>query len=243
MITENSSYNQEFLSRFLMMLTDEQKNNLLTSHVILFGVGGVGGSVAKMLVRSGIQNLAIVDFDDIDVSNINRQVVANANNIGKIKVEELALQLKEINPFVNIEKFNIKLSQETIDKFNLAKYDYIIDCIDDLPAKKLLILTAKTLKKPILCAMGAGNRFEGIPAFEIADIKKTSYDPIAKILRKFCVEQRINKLDVCYTKQKATKFDCKIIGSVIYYTMNMATVMCAKVINDILRGNNESNNN
>ena len=99
----------------------------------------------------------------------------------------------------------------------------------------LLILKAKENHVPILCAMGAGNRFEGIPCFEIADIKKTSYDPIAKILRKFCIEQSINKLNVCYTKQKAMKFDCKTIGSMVYYVVNMATVMCAKVINDIVK--------
>ena len=84
--------------------------------------------------------------------------------------------------------------------------------------------------------MGAGNRYEEVPQFEIVDISKTSYDKIAKILRKFCSQEGIKKLQVCYTKQKAVKFDCNIIGSVVYYPVNMASVMCAKVINDIIKG-------
>ena len=83
--------------------------------------------------------------------------------------------------------------------------------------------------------MGAGNRFAEIPMFEISKIEKTSYAPLAKILRKFCAEECIKNLQVCYTKQKAIKFNCKTIGSVVYYTMNMASVMCAKIINDIIK--------
>ena len=218
------------------MLKKEEKQNLLSKRIIVFGVGGVGGSVAHMLVRSGIQNLAIVDFDTIDVTNINRQIIANQNNINQSKVDICEEQLKQINPSINITKFKTKLDENTLSIFNLDEYDYIVDCIDDIKAKKLLISFADKNKKPILCAMGAGNRYKGIPNFEIEDISKTSYDPIAKILRKYCQTERIKKLSVCYTKQKATKFDCNIIGSVIYYTMNMATVMCAKIINDIIGG-------
>lgn len=234
MTLENLSCNPNYLSRFTMMLTQEQQTKLLTKRIIVFGVGGVGGALVHMLVRSGIQDIAIVDFDKIDITNINRQLIANHKNIGKLKVEELKTQLLDINPKLNIKTYPIKLSQETIDSIILSDYDYIVDCIDDIPAKKLLIKLAYEKNIPILCAMGAGNRFAEVPQFEIADIKKTSYDPVAKILRKFCVEERINKLKVCYTKQKAIKFDCKIIGSVVYYPINMASVMCAKIINDII---------
>ena len=174
-----------------------------------------------------------VDFDKIDQTNINRQLVANSNNVGKLKVDELEKQLKEINPNVVVDKYPVKFSEENQQLINF-EYDYIADCIDDIPAKKLLIMLANQKNIPILCAMGAGNRYSEIPAFEISKIEKTSYDPIAKILRKFCAEQNIKNLSVCYTKQKAVKFDCKIIGSVLYYPVNMATIMCAKIINDIL---------
>ncbi len=227
--------NNEIYSRFTMMLNEEQIRKLFSARIIVFGVGGVGGSLAHMLVRSGIQNIGIVDFDSITLTNINRQLMANIGNVGKLKVDELEKQFYNINPNIKVDKFPIKLDEETICEIDFSQYDYIVDCIDDINAKKLLIKKSKELNLPILCAMGAGNRYEEIPRFEIADISKTSYDKLAKIIRKFCVQERINKLQVCYTKQKPLKFDCKTIGSVIYYPMNMASIMCSKIINDILK--------
>lgn len=234
MILRNMFYNEDIFNRFLMMIDDTQAKNLFNKRIIVFGVGGVGGAVAHLLVRAGIQNLTVVDFDKIDITNINRQFVANTTNIGKVKVEEIKNQLEKINPNAKITGLQLKYDSETQDKIDLTNYDYIVDCIDDINAKKLLIINANKHKIPIICAMGAGNRYEGIPNFEIAKISKTSYDPIAKILRKFCAEQGINNLQVCYTKQKATKFNNKTIGSAVYYVVNMATIICAKVINDIL---------
>ncbi len=225
---------KEYFNRFTMMLTQEQTEKLFSARVLVFGVGGVGSAVVHMLARSGIQHIGFVDFDDIDETNINRQLVANSKNIGKLKVDELEQQLKEINPNIEVDKYPLKFSEETMNNVSFD-YDYIVDCIDDISAKKLLIQIANDKKIPILSAMGAGNRYEEIPNFEISNISKTSYDPIAKILRKFCSEQGINNLQVCYTKQKAIKFNCKTIGSVVYYPINMASVMCAKVVNDIIK--------
>ncbi len=226
--------NQQMFSRFTDMLSTEQVEKLFSARVIVFGVGGVGGAVAHMLVRSGVQQIDIVDFDKIDVTNINRQLIANTTNIGKLKTDELTKQLKEINSDVKIENLPIKLDENTIEIINFSKYDYIIDCIDDIKAKKLLIIKAKEENKPILCAMGAGNRYQEIPQFEIADISKTCYDKLAKVMRKFCESEKIKNVQVCFTRQKPVKFDCKSILSVIYYPINMASVMCAKIINDLI---------
>lgn len=225
---------KDVFNRFTMMLSTKQVESLFASRVLIFGMGGVGGSLAHMLVRSGIQNITIVDFDVVDVTNINRQLIANVNNIGQLKVDELEKQLLEINPELTIKKYPIKLSETTINLFNLQSYDYVIDCIDDINAKKLLIKKASMANVRLLCAMGAGNRFKDNPHFEIADISKTSYDKIAKIIRKFCAEERIKKLSVCYTKQKPLKFDSKTIGSVVYYPISMAATMCSKIINDLI---------
>lgn len=227
--------NNEIFSRFTMMLNEEQTQNLFSARIIVFGVGGVGGAVAEMLVRTGIQHLTIVDFDTISASNINRQLVANLSNVGKFKVEEFKKKFKEISPNAEIKTYPIKLDEQTINNFSLEEYDYIVDCIDDVNAKKLLIKQAKEKGVPILCAMGAGNRYAEIPQFEVVDISKTSYDKLAKVIRRFCAEEGIKKLQVCYTKQKPLKFDCKTIGSVVYYPMNMASIMCSKIINDILK--------
>ena len=226
--------NNQIFTRFTMMLNDEQVKKLFSARIIVFGVGGVGGALVHMLVRAGIHNIGIVDFDKIDVTNINRQLIANINNVGKLKVDELSSQILDINPKAQVKKYPFKLDENTINEIDFSQFNYIVDCVDDVNAKKLLIKKAKELNIPILCAMGAGNRYAEIPQFEIADISKTSYDKLAKIIRKFCVEERIKKLEVCYTKQKPLKFDCKTIGSVVYYPMSMACCMCAKIINDVI---------
>ena len=225
----------EFLDRFKIMIGEDGIKKIKSARIIVFGVGGVGSALVEFLVRSGVSNITIVDFDKIDVTNINRQLVAFQDNVGKTKVDEMERKLKNINSNVNVKKYSTKLTSENINEFNLSNYDIIVDCIDDLNAKKSLITKANELGVYILCACGAGNRYADIPHFEIADIYKTSYDPIAKILRKYCTENRIKHLEVCYTKQKATKFDCKIVASVVYYPINMATVICARIIQKILK--------
>lgn len=232
-IFKKNMFSNQF-SRFTMMLTEDEQKKLFSKRILVFGVGGVGGALVHMLARTGITDLTIVDFDTISETNINRQLVAYQANVGKLKVDELKKQLLDINSNAKVNALALKLDENTINEFNFSTYDYVVDCIDDIKAKKLLIKACNVTKTPLLCAMGAGNRYKEIPIFEVCDIKKTSYDPIAKILRKFCVQEGINKLQVCYTKQKASKFDCKTIGSVVYYPISMACAMCAKVINDII---------
>ncbi len=227
-------YNLEYLNRFTMMLSEEQIDKLTSTRIIVFGVGGVGSAVSHLLVRAGIQHLAIVDYDTIDITNINRQMVAYHSNIGESKVTTLSQQLRDINPKIDLTIYPIRYTPDC-DEIDFKAYDIIIDCVDDIKAKQALILKANDHNVYLLSAMGAGNRYEGIPQFEVTDISKTSYDPLAKILRKFCISEGIKKLDVCYTKQKAIKFDCKTIASVVYYPINMATVMVASIVNRILR--------
>lgn len=227
----------EFLKRFAIMLPNDKLDNLLHEKVILFGVGGVGGSVAEMLVRSGVFNLTIVDFDVVDITNINRQVIALNSTVGQFKVDVLKNRLLDINPNANIVTIQDKLTETNLNGFNLSDYDYVIDCIDDVRAKKELIKHCYLNDINIIVSCGAGNRYKEIPAFELVDIHKTSYDPLAKLLRKFCVENRIKHLKVVYTKQKSIKIqnsNTKTIGSVAYYPVSMACVIVAKVINDLL---------
>ena len=227
-------YNTEFLTRYFTMLDTAKQEKIMTSSVLIFGVGGVGSAVAEFLVRSGIHHIGIVDFDTIDITNINRQLVANSKNVGKLKVDEMAKKLLKINPNLKINKYPIKFCTENSKQIEFSSYDYIIDCVDDIKAKQLIIKLSKEHNKYLICAMGAGNRYNEIPQFEISDIHKTSYDPLAKIIRKYCVKEGIKKLEVCYTKQKAVKFDCNFIASVVYYPVNMATVICARVLNKII---------
>lgn len=228
---------KSYLERFELLVGKESIAKIKRVNVIIFGVGGVGAAVAEMLVRCGVLNISLVDPDKVDVTNINRQIFSSKDNIGKLKVVELGKCLKKINPMVEMQLIRTEFSQKNLKKFNFNSYDIIIDCIDSIAEKKLLIMQAKEHKKYIICAMGAGNRY-GIPHFECTNIHKTVYDPIAKIIRKFCVENKIKKLDVVYTKEKSIKTNTNFVGSAVYYPWNMATIIAAVVINKIIKGEN-----
>lgn len=227
----------EFLQRFKLMLTDQQFNSLTNKKVIVFGVGGVGGNAAEMLVRSGVSNLTIVDFDKVDITNINRQIVALHSTVGKLKVDVLKERLLDINPNLVLKVCADKLTVNNIEQFDLKNYDYVVDCIDDLPAKQNLIKYCYNKDIDIIVSCGAGNRYQNLPKFEVSDIKKTSYDKLAKLLRKFCVEENIKKLNVVYTSEPPIKHESNTIASVVYYPVAMACVLVSFVINQLLNKN------
>ena len=137
----------DIFERFRLMSGDEKLKNLQDKKVILFGVGGVGGYVAEMLVRSGISHLTIVDFDKVDITNINRQIVALHSTVGEYKVDVMKNRLLDINPDAKIVEHICKLDSETIANFDLQVYDFVVDCIDDVKAKQFLIHLQAHLKK------------------------------------------------------------------------------------------------
>lgn len=224
----------DFLERLRIMTGADKIKNLQSKKVILFGVGGVGGYVAEMLVRTGITDLTIVDFDKIDITNINRQIVAVHSSIGKFKVDVMKTRLLDINPDAHIIEIKEKLSQDTLNNFNLFDYDFVVDCIDDLKAKQTLIKFCDDNNLNIIVSCGAGNRYKNIPSFEVVDIKKTSYDRLAKLIRKFCQAEHIDKLMVVCTKEPAMKCEGNIIGSVAYFPASMACAITSYVINKLL---------
>lgn len=226
----------DILERFRLMTGEESLRVLQTKKVILFGVGGVGGYVAEMLARSGIVDLTIVDFDKVDITNINRQIVALHSTIDKYKVDVMKSRLLDINPQANVVAQKCRLDSETIDSFDLTKFDFVIDCIDDVKAKQLLIKFCTDNQIDIIVSCGAGNRYKNIPNFEVVDIKKTSYDKLAKLIRKFCQTEKINKLTVAYTKEQPLKCS-NTIGSVAYYPASMACAITSYVVNKLLGQN------
>ena len=224
----------DIFERFRLMSGDEKLKNVQDKKVILFGVGGVGGYVAEMLVRSGISHLTIVDFDKVDITNINRQIVALHSTVGEYKVDVMKNRLLDINPDAKIVEHICKLDSETIANFDLQVYDFVVDCIDDVKAKQFLIKYCSAQKINIIVSCGAGNRYKSIPNFEVVDIKKTSYDRLAKLIRKFCQTEKINKLVVAYTKEQPIKCNNNVIGSVAYYPASMACAITSYVINQLL---------
>ena len=219
------------LARQELLLNPTQMDRIKNANILLIGVGGVGCAVAHMLLRAGIRNLTIMDFDKVSDSNINRQFVAYQSTIGQYKVDVLANQLKDINPDINLMVLNQKF--DSSNNIDLTGYTMIIDCIDDLRAKQYLISKCNELNLNLLCSMGAGNRYADNPHFEVVDIFKTQNDALAKLLRKYCKEQGIKHLKVCYTPSLAIKSSS--VGSISYYPVSMGCAIAHYVSNQVIK--------
>lgn len=192
---------EDWQQRERLMLGDEALGRLRDSHVALFGVGGVGGYCAEALIRAGVGTLTVVDNDDVDVTNINRQIIALHSTVGRPKTEVMAERLKDISPDAKIIEKKLFFLPETADEFDFAEYDYVVDAIDTVKAKLELIERCVSCGTPVISAMGAGNKTD--PAmFQVSDISKTEMDPLAKVMRRELRARGINHLKVVYSKEK-----------------------------------------
>ena len=149
---------KEAFQRTELMLGGEAMQKLASARVAVFGVGGVGGYVVEGLVRSGVGAIDIIDHDKIDISNVNRQIIATCENVGKYKVDEAEKRIKLINPDCKVTKYKIFYLPETEKEFDFTNYDYIVDAIDTVSGKLALIVNAKKAGTPVISAMGAGNK-------------------------------------------------------------------------------------
>lgn len=223
----------EQLNRFELIIGDKI-HDIINSKVLVLGLGGVGSYAVEALVRSGVSNLVLVDYDTIDISNLNRQLMTYHNNIGKLKTEVLFERIKLINPNCKVELISNKINLENIRELYNMNVDYIIDACDTIEVKKDLILNCKKNNINLISCMGTGNKLE--PArLQIMDIRKTSYDPIAKILRKFVVDNKINyKVMVVCSDEKPLKIS-NPIGSTAFVPATAGLLCASFVINDILK--------
>jgi tRNA A37 threonylcarbamoyladenosine dehydratase len=193
--------------------------------VAIFGVGGVGGYTLEALIRSGIDNIDIYDFDTIDISNINRQVIAVSETVGKSKVDEWVKRAKLINPKININGINMFVDSDSIESIDFSKYNYVVDAIDTVTSKMLLIKKCNELNIPIISSMGTGNKLHP-EMLEITDIKKTTVCPLARVIRKKCKEEHIKSLTVIYSKEEPKKTNTHKPGSTIFVP-SVAGIMIA----------------
>lgn len=220
------------MNRTEILIGKENLNKLKNSNVAIFGVGGVGGYVTEMLVRAGIENITIIDFDNVDKSNLNRQIIALNSTIGQPKVEVMKNRILDINPNCNINAINCRYTKENSETLLNLNYDYVIDAIDSVNDKINLIVECKKKELPIISAMGAGNRI-GIPNFKITDISKTYNDGLAKVVRKKLKNENISKLDVAFCEDlPLTKGE--ITGSISYFPSMCGCVISAYVIEKLI---------
>ena len=223
-------------SREIGLIGEDNFKKLQNSKVAVIGVGGVGGYVCHMLARAGVGRITIVDFDKVDETNINRQVVANAKTVGKLKTDVMKKQILDINPQCKVTVFANRLDAEFAQKLFEQKFDYIVDAIDSVADKVDLICESIKREIPIVSAMGAGNR-KDIPQFKVCDIYKTFNDGLAKVMRKKLREKGVKKLDVVTCDTPAQKIDKKknAVGSISYYPAMCGCVLGAFVINQIIK--------
>lgn len=222
--------------RTKLLIGENGSLKLENASVAVIGVGGVGGWTCEMLVRAGIGKITIVDFDKVDETNINRQLVAYVDTVGRLKVDVLAERLQKINPDCKINKIDKKLCKENIHGIlNFDKFDYVVDAIDSVTDKIELICFCKENGINIVSAMGAGNRV-GIPVFKVLDIYKTSNDGLARVLRKKLRDREIKNLDVVTSDAPSLKIDKKTqsVGSMSYYPAMCGATLSAYVIEKLL---------
>ena len=187
-------------SRTEMLLGKDAVNKLSKSSAAVFGIGGVGGSAAEALARSGVGRIALCDDDTVCLTNINRQVIATHKTVGKSKVAVMAERIKEINPAAEVVELNCFYSKETANYINLSDYDYILDAVDTVSAKLLLAEGARDSGVPIISCMGVGNKLDAT-RLEVTDIYKTSICPLAKVMRKELRARGIAGLKVVYSQE------------------------------------------
>lgn len=179
--------------RLELLIGKDNLEKIKSTKVLIVGVGGVGGECAVSLVRSGIKDIVIIDFDKVDITNLNRQVVAYHSTIGKKKVDVLENILKDINPECNVSKYDLFLDKDNIKEiFDRENPSFIIDCCDSKETKKAIILEALERDINFISSMGTGNKLDP-SMLEITDIRKTNNDPLARIFRKWVKDLKINK--------------------------------------------------
>lgn len=226
-----------------LLIGSENLERLKKSHIIVFGVGGVGGFVIEALARAGVGELSIVDFDTVDITNLNRQIIALQNTVGKLKTSVMKERLLSINPEIIVHEYPEKFSMENRDKFfKDKKYDYIVDAIDLVTSKLALAEIAQAENIPIISSMGTGNKIN--PAMlEVADINKTSVCPLARVMRKELKNRGIKKLKVVYSKEQPRKphnesgsREKKVnVGSISFVPSSAGLLIASEVVKDICR--------
>lgn len=224
-------------TRLELLITKEKADKLKQSTVLVLGIGGVGGYVVEALARCFIGTLILVDYDMIDKSNINRQIIAMHSTIGKKKTEEFKKRIKDINPNCNVVIHNIFYEDKNKEVIFDRKIDFVVDACDSIKSKQIMINECLKRKIKIISSMGTGNKLDPTK-FEITDIRKTSYDPIAKILRKWIKNEKIKeKIPVLYSKEVPIKTNTTTIGSISFVPSTAGLYLASYVVRTLIEKN------
>lgn len=235
---------KEQFERSAMLLGIDNVNGLSKKRVALFGVGGVGGYVAEALARTGVGALDLIDHDTVSLTNINRQIIATMETVGRNKAEVMKERVLSINPDAQVQVHDCFFLPENAEKFRFEDYDYVVDAVDTVTAKLEIIERAKKAGVPVISAMGAGNKLDPT-RFEVADISETSVCPLAKVMRRELKKRGIEKVKVVYSKEEAKiplfeppaqeETRKKAPGSVAFVPSVAGLIVAGEVIKDLTR--------
>ncbi len=225
-----------------MLIGSSALQKLKNSHVAVFGVGGVGGFAVEALVRSGIGNITLFDDDTVSESNINRQIVATVDTVGKDKVLVSKERILAINPDCIVTAEKVFITQTNIELYDFTKYDYIIDAVDTVTAKLAIIERAKKYCVPVISSMGTGGKLD-ITKLKVADIKKTEYCPLAKVMRRELKNRGVENLKVVFSPEETIKTatdEKKADGrtappSMIFVPATAGLLLAGEVIKDLIK--------
>ncbi len=219
----------------LELLVNDKIKLIKNLHVLVLGLGGVGGYALESIVRSGIKEVTIVDADRIDISNLNRQIIATTKNIGQFKTDAFEKRLKDINPNLIVNKITKYINEENLPSLFVKKIDYVIDCCDTIKTKQALISYCTKNKIKLISCMGTGNKLHP-DRLKIMKLKDTSYDPVAKKLRKFVKDNKIKEdiFVVCSDEEKVIK-QIDTIPSNSFVPATAGLLCTSYIINDIVK--------
>lgn len=226
-----------------LLIGRENLEKLKKSHVLVFGLGGVGGFIVEALVRSGVGELTVVDFDTVDITNLNRQIIATQESVGKSKAQLIKERAELINPEIKINAFQEKFCEESAELFfnKDSKYDYVVDAIDLVTHKLKIVELSKKHRFKVISSMGTGNKLNPT-LLKIDDISKTTVCPLARVMRKEIKERRMGRLKVLFSTEYPKKPENKSnsrekrmnVGSISFVPSVAGLIIASEVIKDLI---------
>lgn len=235
---------KESFERSAMLLGEEQVDHLINKRVAIFGIGGVGGYVAEALARTGIGAFDLIDHDTVSVTNLNRQIIATMDTIGRNKAEVMKERILSIHPEAEVAVHDSFFLPENANEFDFCTYDYVVDAVDTVTAKLEIIERAKKAGVPVISAMGAGNKLDPTK-FVVTDISKTSMCPLAKVMRRELKKRNISDVKVVYSTEEAKtplftppaegETRKKAPGSVAFVPSVAGLIVASEVIKDLIQ--------
>lgn len=221
--------------RLELLIGKKNLEKVQNLHVLVVGLGGVGGYVVESLVRSGVSNLILVDYDVVCITNKNRQIIATDDTIGQKKVDAFYERIRSISRDCQVTLLDMFLNPENIALLDTYRIDYIVDACDTVSTKQALISYAISRKIPFISCMGTGNRLDP-SQLEITDLRKTSYDPLAKKMRKFLVDEKIRqKIPVICSKEPPIKTGSRVIASCSFVPSSAGLLITSYIIKQIIK--------